>query len=126
VPEWETFEFVLDIGEADPVAYTTALDISMQKFKKAVNTIQSQGTLRNTSGEPLRMAFVRVILRDASGQYVGFGIAGVIGNFIDGRYTNIEPGESMDFVLPAFIDPAINIDSLDVEVIAIGVISNSE
>ncbi len=128
VPEWETFEFVLDIEEADPVAYTTDLEVSLRPFKlsNTGNSIQAQGTLRNTSGEPLRQAFVRVFLRDADGRYVGFGIAGVIGDFIDGRYTNIEPGDTMDFVLPAFIDSAIDVGSLQVEVVAVGVIAKSE
>lgn len=126
VPEWETFEFVIDIEEADPVAHTTDLEVSMQSFRDTGITVQAQGTLRNTSEEPLRMAFVRVFLRDAEGQYVGFGIAGVIGDFIDGRYTNIEPGDTMEFVLPAFIDSAISVDELQVEVVAIGVIAKAE
>lgn len=124
VPEWESFQFVLDIEETEHAAYTTDLDVTLGSFKYSDrNSYYAQGTVTNTSGQPLRLAFVRVILRDANGAFIGGGIAGVIGDFVDGRYVSIEHGDSLDFTLPAYLDSALANERFQVEVSAIGVVA---
>jgi hypothetical protein len=66
---------------------------------------------------------MRAIIRDSSGQFVGFGIAGVKGDFVDGSLVPIQPGESFDFTLPAYLNPELAEESLQVEVSAIGMVA---
>lgn len=125
IPDWETFEFVLDIEETEPVAYTTDLEINLGKLiYNDGNSFHAIGTLRNTSDQPLRLAFARLIVRTADGRFVGFGIAGVKGDFFDGRYADIEPGDSFDITVPVYLDSALAGESFVVDVSAIGMVAN--
>jgi hypothetical protein len=124
IPEWERFELAFDIEEVAPVAYTTDLDVSMGNFVHTErSSFNAQGNVTNVSGQPLRFAFMRAIIRDSSGQFVGFGIAGVKGDFVDGSLVPIQPGESFDFTLPVYLNPELAEESLQVEVSSIGMIA---
>lgn len=123
-PEWETFEFAIDLEEARPVAYTADLQIGMGNFIDGGNgSLYAQGTVSNTSDEDLRFIFVRAIVRDPAGRYVGMGITGVKGDFVDGRFTDLEPGQSFDLTLPVYLDPALANEPLRYEFSTIGLLA---
>ena len=124
IPEWETLELAFDIEEVAPVTYTSDLDVNLGNFvHREDNSFQAQGSVTNVSDQPLRLIFMRAIIRDSSGQFVGFGIAGVKGDFVDGSLVPIQPGESFDFTLPAYLNPELAEESLQIEVSAIGMIA---
>ena len=125
VPEWERFELAFDTEEVAPVAYTSDLDVNMGNFVHTNDSsFNAQGSVTNVSDQPLRLIFMRAIIRDSSGQFVGFGIAGVKGDFVDGSLVPIQPGESFDFTMPAFLNPELAEEVLQYEISAIGIIAN--
>jgi hypothetical protein len=128
LPEWDSFTISADIEAATPIAYTTDLDINMGAFtyKEGANypAFSAQGTVTNTSGQPLKTILLRVIARDSSGAFVGSGLIGVIGHFFDGNYQNLEPGGTFEVeVLPAYVDPVRSAEALDFEVTGFGIIA---
>jgi hypothetical protein len=123
VPEWERFELAFDMEEVTTIAYTSDLDVSMGNLVHSDDSsFGAQGSVTNVSDQPLRLIFTRAIIRDSSGQFVGFGIAGVKGDFVDGGLVPIQPGESFEFTMPAYLNPELTEESLQVEIAAIGMI----
>lgn len=81
-PEWDSFTISADIEEATPIAYTTELQINTGSFisrddsPSGFRTYYTNGTVTNTSGQPLKTILLRSIVRDASGHFVGSGLIG--------------------------------------------------
>lgn len=131
-PEWDSFTISADIEEATPIPYTTDLDITTGSFtyredslySVSVSTLYTNGTVTNTSGQPLKTILLRSIVRDASGHFVGSGLIGVIGDFFDGKYQNLEPGGIFEIqYLPAYVNPALSSEPLQFEVTGFGIIA---
>lgn len=121
IPEWDTFTITADLEEATQIPYTTDLDISTGSFTYGDNGFFSaKGIVTNTSGQPLKTILLRVIARNASGGFVGSGLIGVIGDFVDGEYQSLDPGSAYEFTLSAFVDPSMS-DVLNFEVSGFGI-----
>jgi hypothetical protein len=116
----DTLTFVLKVEQADPVAYSTDFDVTVSSFSSIGNNVYTMdGTVENTGDQSIRSAFVRVLLYDADGNYVGWGEASVFGNFNNdtGEFAKIEPGTKLQFT--AFLSSSVTSD-LEYEITVIG------
>lgn len=122
-PEWDTITLSADVEQADTIPYTTELDIHTGSFtRNSKGTFVAQGTVTNLSGQPLRVILMRVIARDASGQFMGSGFIGVIGDFFDGKYQSLEAGSRHEFPISVFSNPNLP-DGMNFEVTGFGVLA---
>lgn len=123
IPDWDSFTISADLEEATPIPFTIDLDISTGAFTyREDGAFSAQGTVTNTSGQPLKVILLRVIARNANGGYVRSGSIGVIGDFFDGQYQSLEPGGSYKFTISAFVDPFLS-DALNFGVTGFGILA---
>ena len=126
--EWESLELVAPLEAARGIAYTTDVDVTIGEFFSLEEAhlggdmLGTEISLVNTSAQTLSSFEVRVIARDANGQYVGVA---VYGSFADrdnaGGSVRIEPGASGGGIVVSEID---YVDGpLRYEVAAIGILA---
>lgn len=125
VPEWDSLAISADLEQADAIPYTVDLDIDSGAFRPGGEGVFfAEGRVTNSSGQALKVILLRVIVRDAGGHFVGSGLIGVIGDFIDGRYESLGPGSVREFSISAFTDPSLS-DGLNFEVTGFGILATN-
>lgn len=123
VPEWDSFAVSAELKEATAIPYTTELDISMGAFRPTDSgSFFARGHVTNSSGQPLKVILLRAIARDGEGHFVGSGLIGVIGDFIEGKYESLAVGSQHEFSISVFMDPFFS-NTLNFEVTGFGILA---
>jgi hypothetical protein len=118
----DTLTIVLKVEKADPIAYSTDFDVEAGTFiNEAYDSYALNGSVTYHGEEPLSRAFVRVLVYDRDGNYIGWGEAfiGVYNN--NDELVNIEPGTNQPF--SALVSFTISEGPLEYEITVIGVVA---
>jgi hypothetical protein len=139
IPEWESFELTANLEETTPIDFTTDLSITLSDAGQYFggNLFQVTGSVENTSDQPVTWIYVRLIVRDRDGNFVGSGTSASVFQDIeylsepssafalieDGRLVNTEPGDYLNFYAEAHLNDTLNNVVLKTELTAIGIVA---
>jgi hypothetical protein len=122
-PEWDSYELVYELAEAPLAAYTTDLEVVVDRFRfeeiAMTDFYSLKGTVENTGNQILKRIYMVAILYDQNGHFVGSSEIAAFVDYLDPDFAGIAPGEVLDvyteLYYPEFDQP------LDYEVFAIGI-----
>jgi hypothetical protein len=115
----DTLTVVLKVEQVDPVAYSTEFDVEAGTLSNDVYDAYSlNGTVTYNGEEPLRSAFVRILVYDRNGSYIGWGEANINVFNNNNEMVNIEPGTSHPF--SAYVSFPVSEGPLEYEITVIG------
>jgi hypothetical protein len=112
------------VEETDPIPYTTDFDVEVNNFYEELSEVYTMnGTVTYTGTEPIRAAFVRILVFDQDGNYAGWGEAWVAGELIYdeegfGEFEIMSTGTTLPFQYVSIFTP-VNDQPLDYEITVI-------
>jgi hypothetical protein len=123
----DTLTTVFKVTPTDPIAYSTEFEVEAGTFiNEAYDSYALNGTVTYRGVEPLGSAFVRVIVYDRDGNYIGWGEADVFGEFYYdeegfGDFKSIETGTTLPF--SALVSFPKSEGPLEYDITVIGVVA---
>lgn len=119
----DTLTVVLKVQQVDPVAYSTEFEVEAGTLSSdAYDSYSLNGTVTYNGEVPLRSAFVRVLVYDLDGNYIGWGEADIFVFNNNSEIINIEPGSTQPF--SAYVSFPVSDQPLEYEVTVIGVVAS--